>query len=222
MKAAWGAAALAVVLAGCGSAAVTVSPEPTPASAVPSYSGPSFTRPATAPAPQVSTLAPVNHRPIQVSDPGQVTQATGQPSGSCQFRDGGQLPDPACTPGAYDPKVTAEILCDPAYSTDVYRPPSSQTTRFKYLVAYPAYGIEGRPKSELDHLINLDLGGSNDGANLWPEIGSIPNPKDKVEGDLHDYVCQGGSVAERASRLHAARLAIAANWQTAEQRLGIG
>jgi len=88
-------------------------------------------------------------------------------------------------PGAYDPQVTAAILCAPGYTTDAYRPPSSQTSRFKYQVAYPAYGIPGNsPPSGLDHLVPRDLAGSNDAANLWPEMGPIQNVKDGTEDDL--------------------------------------
>jgi hypothetical protein len=173
---------------------------------------PSATRAVPSPTP-LTTAPPLK----QVHDPGRVT---GTLVGPCHAR--GQLPDPACTPGAYDPAVTAAILCAPGYSTASYRPPSSQTTAFKYHVAYPAYGlavIPGAP-SELDHLISLELGGANDASNLWPEVGAIPNPKDAVENKLHDWVCAANG-AEAEQRLHAAQIAIAADWTTAEHVLGI-
>ena len=62
----------------------------------------------------------------------------------------------------------------------------------------------------------LELGGANDAANLWPEVGSIPNAKDAVENHLHDAVCSGRVT------LAAARRAVAVNWETAESRLGTG
>src|SRR5215469_5406013 len=40
----------------------------------------------------------------KVHDPKKVTYSRTETS--CQFRDGGQLPDRACTPGAIDPAVT--------------------------------------------------------------------------------------------------------------------
>jgi len=153
-----------------------------------------------------------HHRLVRVHDPGQVT---GTVTGPCHARDGGRLPDRRCTPGAYDPAVTRAVLCSGGYSTDSYRAPESQTETFKFSEAYPAYGIAAGTTSELDHLIPLELGGANDAANLWPEVGSIPNPKDHVEGALHDAVCSG-RVA-----LAAAQRAIARNWETALQRLGI-
>ena len=75
-------------------------------------------------------------------------------------------------------------------------------------------------QSELDHLISIELGGANDAANLWPELGPIPNPKDTVENALHAWVCAAAG-AEAEARLHDAQVAIAADWTTAEQTLGI-
>lgn len=152
----------------------------------------------------------------QVHDPGHVT---GTLTGPCHTQDGGQLPDPACTPGAYDPAITAAVLCAPGYTTSGYRAPSSETSNFKYHVAEPAYGMTNVP-GELDHLVSLELGGSNDASNLWVEAGPIPNPKDAVENKLHAWVCAGGAGVAQG-RLHDAQIAIAADWMTAEQNLGI-
>jgi hypothetical protein len=154
----------------------------------------------------------------QVHDPGHVT---GTLPAHCTFRRGGQLPDPACTPGAYDPSITAAILCSPTYRTSTYRPPSSETSRFKYQVAYPAYGVPATTTTELDHLVSLELGGANDASNLWPEVPPTPNPKDTVENTLHDWVCAvAGPQAE--TRLREAQVAIAVDWQTALVNLGAG
>jgi hypothetical protein len=136
----------------------------------------------------------------------------------CTFRDHGQLPDPRCTPGAVDPAVTQgnlrSTICHPGY-TKAVRPPSSQTGKFKYEVAYPAYGERHSKKTELDHLVSLELGGANDAANLWPESPPTPNPKDKVENALHAAICDGKVT------LKAAQNAIASNWETAERKLGL-
>ena len=96
------------------------------------------------------------------------------------------------------------------------RSPESQTEAFKYDVAYPAYGTPQSEWTELDHLVPLELGGSNDATNLWPEYPPSPNPKDKVEDALNAAVCEG-----RVS-LVAAQNAIASDWMTAEKKLGIG
>jgi hypothetical protein len=154
---------------------------------------------------------------VQVHDPGHVT---GVLTGPCHARANGQLPDPACTPGAYDPAVTAAILCAPGYSTRTYRAPESETSPFKWHVAEPAYGQQN-VSGELDHLVSLELGGANDASNLWVEAGPIPNPKDSVENALHAWVCAAAG-ASAETRLHQAQVAIAADWMTAEQVLGIG
>jgi hypothetical protein len=96
------------------------------------------------------------------------------------------------------------------------RPSASETDRFKFDVAYPAYGDPDAEKTELDHLVSLELGGSNDATNLWPESPPTPNPKDKVEDALHAAVCDGQVT------LAAAQNAIASDWLTAEKTLGIG
>ena len=47
---------------------------------------------------------------------------------------------------------------------------------------------------EVDHIISLELGGSNDISNLYPESYSIQygaRVKDKLENHLHDEVCAG-------------------------------
>ena len=162
------------------------------------------------------TPASSRHALLRVHDPRRVT---GTLTGSCTYRDNGQLPDPRCTPGAVDPAVTQgnlrSTICHPGY-TQTVRPPSSQTSKFKFEVAYPAYGDPHSKKTELDHLVSLELGGANDAANLWPESPPTPNPKDKVENALHAAVCSGQVT------LAAAQNAIATNWLTAEHKLGIG
>ena len=153
----------------------------------------------------------------RIADEGQVTYSVHLTH--CHAGDGGQLPDPHCTPGSVDPAITqasiGSTICRSGYTAKV-RPPSSETTKAKYDVAYPAYGIPSGDTSELDHLVSLELGGSNDITNLWPEVGSLPNPKDKVENALHRAVCEG------KVSLRAAQQAIATNWMTAEAKLGLG
>jgi hypothetical protein len=141
----------------------------------------------------------------QVHDPGHVT---GTMHGWCYLRASGKLPDPRCTPGSFDPAMTKTRLCAPGYRTSTYRPPSSQSTWAKYHVVEPAYG-QHNVSGELDHLVPLELGGSNDMTNFWVEAGKIPNPKDAVENRLHAEVCAG------KISLHTAQLDIAHNWMTA-------
>jgi hypothetical protein len=151
----------------------------------------------------------------KVHDPRRVT---GTIHGHCSYRDHAQLPDPRCTPGSIDPAVTQaglrSTICKKGWTATV-RPPEAQTERFKYDVAYPAYGTPRSKRTELDHLVPLELGGSNDATNLWPEYPPTPNPKDKVEDALNAAVCAGRVT------LAAAQDAIASDWITAEKKLGI-
>jgi hypothetical protein len=166
----------------------------------------------------VPAFASTSHGLKHVRDPGRVT---GTIHGRCYFRDGDELPDPRCTPGSIDPIVTQanikSTICKSGWTDPHLRPPESQTEWFKRYVAFPAYGLTWYRESELDHLVPLELGGSNDATNLWPELG-LPsgNPKDKVEDALNAAVCDG-----RVS-LAAAQDAIASDWMTAEKKLGIG
>lgn len=148
------------------------------------------------------------HDPKQVTDSVKIT--------TCHFL-AGPRPDPQCTPGSFDPAVTqANIqttICRSGYTATV-RPSTGETDKAKHTL-YVAYGVPTGTTSELDHLVSLEIGGSNDEANLWPEIGKVPNQKDTVENDLHDAVCSGKVT------LVAAQQAIASDWTTAEQRLGL-
>ena len=142
-----------------------------------------------------------------------------QARASCHARGRGlfALPDPRCTPGAVDPRVTqADIdrtICRAGYTRRV-RPPEWVTWPEKR-ASMAAYGDFGSARRyEYDHLIPLELGGApNDPRNLWPEPGASPNPKDTLEDLLRRRVCGGRmSLAE-------ARRQIARDWVTAYRRL---
>jgi hypothetical protein len=71
---------------------------------------------------------------------------------------------------------------------------------------YAAYGIKSHvPGSyEVDHLISLELGGSNSIANLWPEISPGYHQTDGIENRLHAAVC-AGKVGLRVAQRQIAR-----------------
>ena len=118
----------------------------------------------------------------------------------------GALPDKGCTPGAVFSQVAKDQICTPGYSKNVRNVPVAIKDE-----VYREYGILTHTSGtyEVDHLISLELGGSNDIANLWPEPAD-PTPgfrqKDKVENYLHDQVCQG------KMDLKTAQVKIASNW----------
>lgn len=170
-------------------------------------SGTPTTAGSVAPQPRSGAMAAI-HDPKQVTYSVTETTCHAQP---------GPRPDPSCTPGSYDPAVNqgdiSSTICRSGYTATV-RPSVDETDAAKQKL-YAAYGLSPGTKSELDHLVPLELGGSNDVTNLWPEVGSLPNPKDKVENDLNDAVCSG------KVSLDAARQAIASDWTTAEHVLGL-
>jgi hypothetical protein len=118
----------------------------------------------------------------------------------------GGLPDSACTPGAIFPDATTGKICQSGYAGSVRNVSTSEKDQ-----VYAEYGIASHSPGqyEVDHLVSLELGGSNDIANLWPELAS-PTPgfhqKDQVENYLHDQVCSG------AIPLATAQQEIATNW----------
>lgn len=122
-------------------------------------------------------------------------------------------PTAALTPGDTLP-VTKEDICVPGYSKKVRNVPSGVKKR-----VYARYGIVRRAPGEfeVDHLISLELGGSNSTRNLWPES-FMTHPwnahvKDVVENALHQRVCTG------TMSLHAAQRMIATDWIAAYRRL---
>jgi len=126
------------------------------------------------------------------------------------------LPDPTCTPGAVDPGVTQsnlpQTICRSGYSSSV-RAPATETDKAKK-ISLTQYGEQSTKTTEYDHLISLELGGTNATSNLWPEPNATAatgttNPKDSVENKLHTAICSGTITLVEAQK------AIAADWTTA-------
>lgn len=134
---------------------------------------------------------------------------------SCRYRDGGVLPDPRCTPGATDPRVTQATIkrtvCAAGWSASV-RPPASVTEPWKF-ASMRDYGVPTTPGHaglyEYDHLIPIELGGASVRKNLWPEPHTSSRAKDAVENRLRAEVCAGDV------KLAVARREIRTNWTTA-------
>jgi Protein of unknown function (DUF3761) len=121
----------------------------------------------------------------------------------------GPEPDRRCSPGAYYSGLTTAVICSSTFRTGSIRDvPESE----KFAVERE-YGMTARPYGrviEIDHIVALEMGGSNDIANLFPEPGSGPDNyhvKDTLENRAHDTVCAG-----RLS-LRAAQAAMAADWE---------
>ena len=121
-------------------------------------------------------------------------------------------PDPVMTPGGVLP-VTKEDICVPGYSKKVRNVPVGVKRKI-----YAAYGISQHKSGEyeIDHLISLQLGGSNSVKNLWPQS-YLTQPwnahvKDALENRLHSEVCKGHLDLATAQR------EIATDWISAYQK----
>jgi hypothetical protein len=192
----------AIALSACAPAAAPLAPQAiiaaTPVVVVPTVQAPTVLPTAAVPAATVRATAWM---------PAPRTKTSG-----CVSQGG--LPDPACTPGAIDPRVTAATtgatICTSGYTATV-RPSVAVTDRIKQ-EQMAAYGLQGQPPSsfELDHLISLELGGAPaDVANLWPQPwtgDTNAHQKDAVETHLKEEVCKGVVSLADAQRM------IATDW----------
>ena len=122
------------------------------------------------------------------------------------------LPDSTLTPGdVLD--VTKDDICVPGYSKKVRNVPKAVKDQ-----AYAAYGIthHAAGEYEVDHLISLELGGSNSIKNLWPQSYKTKpwnaHLKDKLENRLHSEVCSG------KIDLKTAQQEVATDWIAAYKR----
>lgn len=132
---------------------------------------------------------------------------SGSPAGAVPAVD---RPDPALTPGVALP-VSAARVCVPGYAGSVRDVSDAEKAS-----VYERYGIPWVPyRHEVDHLISLELGGSNAIRNLWPEPYAGrwgARTKDVLENRLHELVC-----ADRLS-LASAQHQEASNWVAAYRR----
>ena len=147
-------------------------------------------------------------------DPGKpVLFAKRTKAGGCRLS---PMPDRRCSPGAYATKLTQAVVCANGFHTGNYR---GVPQSLKYAVERE-YGMKAAKYGkalEIDHIVSLELGGSNDIANLFPEKRDIApgyKLKDKLENRLHGAVC-----VDHALTLRAAQKAIAKNWETLYKKI---
>ncbi len=96
------------------------------------------------------------------------------------------LPDTLVTPGDVLTSDTA-IICHRKTSN------IRSVTLAMHKFIFTEYGIPYRQHSkyEDDHLISLELGGSNSNKNRWPQPYPQAYEKDKVENWSHKMICAG-------------------------------
>lgn len=125
------------------------------------------------------------------------------------------LPDRRCSPGGYYSKLARSVICAAGFHTGSIRDvPQSEkfAVEREYGMAATFYGHA----DEIDHIVPLELGGSNSIANLFFEPGTGKanyHVKDELENRAKEWVCDG-----RLS-LGAARRGFARDWETLYRRL---
>ena len=118
-------------------------------------------------------------------------------------------PNVALTPGDVFAGVGPEQFCVSGYASDARNVSTSKKTS-----VYHAYGYAMKPGPDwaIDHLIPLEVGGSNDRKNLWPMPMSWKAMKDELEDTLHRLTCSG------ELDYHEAQRAIATDWYAAWEK----
>ena len=120
-------------------------------------------------------------------------------SRECFYLQEGVRPSAVCTPGVGE-LIELGVLCTPGFSMTRRNVPQSVKDE-----AYKKYGVLSHSEGEyeIDHLVPLELGGTNDLYNLWPQpnllVGGYKD-KDKVENWLREQVCTGGLMLSDAQR----------------------
>jgi hypothetical protein len=181
---------------------------PTPTASIGATTGPTVTKTKTTksakPTPSTSTTTkptrPAKPKPTKHRDPIPGTvHGPGVPASA--------MPIARLTPGDVLTTSTAKI-CVTGYSSTVRDVPDSEKE-----AAYARYGVQHVPYAhEVDHLISLELGGSNDITNLWPEPYAGrwgARTKDVLENKLHDLVCSGALTLPYAQHIEGTNWAAA-------------
>lgn len=125
----------------------------------------------------------------------------------------GYLPNSSLTPGDVLPNITKNDVCAPGYTRTARHVPTAEKKRVfaRYQLPWSTHY-----QYEVDHLVPLELGGSNSVTNLWPQpFGSgrwDAEMKDRLEDTLHAAVCSG------TMTLQEAQTAIRSDWTRAYER----
>lgn len=118
------------------------------------------------------------------------------------------LPDAKLTPGVVDPRVTQRTIkttiCRDGYTATVRNVSTAEKRQVMQRYGLPASELS---KVEIDHYLSLEIGGSNDVRNLWPQYYEAASgqkdylgarEKDVVETHLHREVCAGTMTLDEA------------------------
>lgn len=114
------------------------------------------------------------------------------------------LPDTRLTPGNAL-RVKAPEICRPGYAPATLHALSPAQWHDRRAQIFQAYGIEKQDRGAyvINHLIPLEIGGSNELANLWPLAKAgrwNAARKAKLTRRLHNLVCSGRISLQEAQR----------------------
>jgi hypothetical protein len=141
--------------------------------------------------------------------------------GSCHTRmsNGYPLPDPHCTPGGINPSVSISVLKNANWTTRCARNcwTSEADKHFSYRwygIRKPSVNSDENQICELDHLVPLELGGSDALANIWPQCGPgsmvLTQPYFRVKDQVERYLAT--EVRSGRMDLAVAQRKIAEDW----------
>jgi hypothetical protein len=128
------------------------------------------------------------------------------------------LPDRRCSPGAYYTRLTRAVLCSSRFHTSLIGRLSrakKHAVEREYRLPTGHFGYA----LQIDHIVPVRVGGSNNIANLYPEEAAFANGspgfpvKDRLETRLRALVCA------RRIGLRSAQRQIAANWEKLYRKL---
>jgi len=129
------------------------------------------------------------------------------------YADSDSLPNKTITPGGVLKSATLKKICTPNYSKTVKNVPESMKKR-----VFKAYGITNPAKGEyeIDHLVPLCIGGSNEFKNLWPQHYDKgtwnAHKKDRLEVRMKRLICTGHLDLKQAQK------EMASNWIAAYKK----
>lgn len=117
-------------------------------------------------------------------------------------------PDKECTPGALFPDILRGDLCKRGYASTV----KAVSKKIK-TATYTAYGITEEQKKNytLDRFVPINLGGTNDQSNIWPQLTGDSANKNKVESFLFEEMCSGRITVPQSQELASHK------WQEAQK-----
>ncbi len=124
----------------------------------------------------------------------------------------GVSPDPRLSPGDVLTTNVSQI-CTSGYTKTVRNVPSDLKKQI-----YQEYGIVSHKPGEyeIDHIVSLELGGSNSARNLFPQSYKLKplnaHVKDELENKLHEMICTGKIPIQTAQQ------EIAHDWIAAYQK----